>query len=968
MEMQRGPWEDYARPATPRIVVPTQPAPRYPEQEQIQRGQAEAAPLEAPRVRSTIRNNEVGAQRTEQTITQSDTLGHNFTDEQAMRSRFEGLPDVRNYHAVLPVAEAARNANNRGSGALDLVYAFAKVMDPGSVVREGEVQMTENTGGLADRVRGLVQRAQTGSGLPPNVRAGLIQEINNRVEQYRAAYNQVRKNYFRNAERYGFDPDAAVGPDIADAYQAGPNAPVSAQAPGVGPPAPQSNQTALGAAANAMGGALGAAGLIPQAGPAAPLPAINAPGGVTATNAQESAQASQVAGQGAADTSGAAADPQMETGAARAYNEAWVQAVNSGLDRDQLNQWAVENAPRFFPRWTREAGPPAPMDDRLWNAIEESRRTGRGLDWVPPSIPVSQVAPVNVPGIGEVDLRPALRQQYQDNAANARGAEDRRAFAEEHPFLASIDTAGRQIADTVTLGTASRIAGTLSGRGAAYEHGITGEDWRSRPLESLGGTFAGGARMAYGSTLPRQIGAGAAYGGITDFNNTDGPINVRLSRGAQGAALGAGTNAIMGGAAAAYRSPNAQAILDAGERQGIVIPRYMTGRETAQVATGAVGATPGRIPLARVAERVIGGLRSARDRAASLIGDASDNITAGRRAQRGARTWLEQSEERGAEHFNRVPIAPQTEANLTNTRAVLAEATQGLESNPRLSALLEDPQLVRYRDALTQGGLSWGDMKQFRSTIGRMIGRAQIASEGTHVQDLRALYSGLTRDMEATAAAQGPRALTMFRRANQYWRGREARREGIITDILGRNNDAAPEDAYRQINRWAQQDTGDIGALSRTMRSLPRDDADAVRATIFARMGRATKGQQDEAGTAFSPRVFASQWDGLEPRARALLVPNAAHRRNLDDIALLARTMRNSERFTNTSNTGLGANFGAFTLGGWMTSPGAAAGAAASAYMLGRMLSSPSGSRTLLRALRDPAAFRGLLQDQENDQ
>ena len=52
MEMQRGPWEDYARPATPRIVVPTQAPPRTPDQARIERGNAEAAPLAAPPIRA----------------------------------------------------------------------------------------------------------------------------------------------------------------------------------------------------------------------------------------------------------------------------------------------------------------------------------------------------------------------------------------------------------------------------------------------------------------------------------------------------------------------------------------------------------------------------------------------------------------------------------------------------------------------------------------------------------------------------------------------------------------------------------------------------------------------------------------------------------------------------------------------------------------------------------------------------
>lgn len=503
-------WVDNPPPpprAAPRIVVPNAPPPRTPAQQRIDQGNADAAPYEAPRVRSTIRNTETNTERTGQTIRQSNTNGLNFDNENQLSTRFYALPEVRRYADALPAYLSAREAARGGAGDLNIVTAYGKVMDPGNAVMQGEREGAADTAGFAERMRGYMQSISNGGRLAPEVRQRLIAEMENRVGHYRAIYAQTRKQFARSAEAYGFSVDRVIGPDLNEADQPGPNAPTAPGAPTAANVPPELMAAGNRLMQSAVAG-MGSTGPQPQA------PAINAPGGVTATDARESAQASQVAGSGATDTSGAAADPQMETGAARAYNEAWVQAVNSGLDRDQLNQWAVENAPRFFPRWSSEAGPPPPMNDRLWNAIEESRRTGRGLDWVPPSIPVSQVAPVNVPGIGEVDLRPALRQQYQDNAANARGAEDRRAFADEHPFLASIDTAGRQIADTATLGLASRISGTLSGRGAAYEHGITGEDWRSRPLESLAGTFTGGARLPYGGTLPRQIGAGAAYGCI----------------------------------------------------------------------------------------------------------------------------------------------------------------------------------------------------------------------------------------------------------------------------------------------------------------------------------------------------------------------------------------------------------------------------------------------------------------------
>lgn len=935
MEMQRGPWEDFQqRPPAPvgmpQPVIPREATPQTPE---------------------SRRNTVVNTQRTGQTIQQSATGGHNFSDENSLRSQFQGLPEVRNYQSVAPMVQSALHAAPGGAGDLNIVYGFAKVMDPGSVVREGEVQMSQGTGSLGEQIQGYIQRIRSGGSLPPSVRQRLLREIQTRAEAYRAPYQQYRKQYWSNAERYGFDPEAIVGNDIDAAYQSGPNAPLTASAPGA--PAPADTPSDVPPwLATAVPQALS------QIGPQGPGqgPSINAPGAPTAADPRESAlRSTAVAPE--IDNTGTATNPQFATPQDIAYNEAWASAVNSGADLATLNRWLADNYAHFYP-----GAPPPTVSDDQWAIIEHSRRTGSPLQWEPNRHGVRDLPETIHTPVGDLHPREGMEQQYRDQADRARGAEDRAAWAEEHPILSRVDTAVRQGANTLTLGTTDRIAGLISGRGAAYEHGVTQNDWQDRPLESIGGTVLGGSRLPYGVTLPRQIGLGTAYGGVTSFNEDDGSFTNRLGGAYRGAAGGLAANTLLGGLGRAFRAPNAPAIMEAGERQGVTIPRYMLGRETAQVATGAVGATPGRIPLAGAARETMEGIESARNRAAAEIGNVGDNISAGRRAQAGARAFLDNSEERATQLYNRIPIPPRTRADLTNTRAVLAETTEGLESNPALSAILEDPQLIQFRDALTEGGLSWRDLKTFRTRVGRMIGRAQVAGQGTHIEDLQALYGGLTRDMEATATAQGGRALTMFRRATQYWRGREDRREGVIQTILGRNFNESPEDAYRQINRWAQRDNGDIRALTQTMRSLPADDANAVRATIFARMGRATRGQQDETGEAFSPFVFATQWSGLEPRAKSLLVPNAAHRRNLDDIALLATTMRRSERFTNTSNTGLGTNLGLFTVGG-IASPGTAVGAFGLTYTLGRLLSTPAGSRTFLRALRDPVAFQQLLQD-----
>lgn len=911
----------------PRIVVPTQPTPRYPEQQVIQQGQAEAAPYEGPRARAGVRNTEVNTEHTGQTIRQSDTGGRNFTDENSLRAQYQGQRSVTDYITALPIAQSSRITTPDGPGDLSLVIAYTKVSDPGTASREGEVAAVQGSGSVADQARGFIQRFGHNGTLSPTMRADIRRQIENRINQYRAAYQHSRKQYARDAEAYGFDMDRIIGQDVDQAYQPGTNA-------------PQNN----------LGEDIGNGVLRSLGAPPIHLTNPEPPGlgGITATDSRESAQSAQNVTDAASPTS-ADIGSRTTTPADTAYTEAFSGFINSRdqrtgapPSREQAQEWLNQNYRRFYP----DSQQAPQLTDEAWQPLQRSFEGGQGLNWQAPA--------TGVPTPDELN----------NERDRLRGQEARAAWAEEHPVLAGVDTVGRRIANTATLGLADHLAARLEGENPSFEHGVTAEDWRSRPVESIGGTMLGGARLPYGSTLPRQMGLGAAYGGATGYNESDGPLSERLGNAYRGGATGLGVNTLVGGLGRAFRAPNADAILEAGARQDITLPRYMLGRETAQVATGAVGATPGRIPLASAARRTIEGIEGARNRAAAEIGDVGDNFSAGRRAQAGARSFLDRTEERAAELYNRIPIAPRTWAGLDNTRAALSEVTEGMESNPRLSALFDDPQLIGYRDALTEGGLSWRDMKDFRTRLGRLIGRAQVASQGPHVDDLRTLRNALTRDMEATAEAQGGRALTMFRRATQHWRGRETRREGVIQDILGRNFDASPEDAYRQINRWAQRDTGDTTALAQTMRSLPRDDANAVRATLFARMGRSTKGQQDETGEAFSPFVFATQWSGLEPRAKALLVPNRSHRRNLDDIALLATTMRRSERFTNTSNTGLGTNLGLFTVGG-IANPGAAAGGFGGTYALGRLLSSPAGSATFLRALRNPEAFQGLLQDQE---
>lgn len=217
------------------------------------------------------------------------------------------------------------------------------------------------------------------------------------------------------------------------------------------------------------------------------------------------------------------------------------------------------------------------------------------------------------------------------------------------------------------------------------------------------------------------------------------------------------------------------------------------------------------------------------------------------------------------------------------------------------------------------GELSWQDLNHFRSIVGRIVGQPSLTSDGAQIDQLRKLYGALSEDMRATAQAQGPGALKAFERANTYFRARQDRIENVVSDILGKDLNASGEDAFRAIERAAAAN-GDAVKLARTLRTLPDDEANAVRATIFDRLGTVSKGRQDETGLVFSPSDFVTHWNGLSSRAKSALFPGEKYRKDIDDLVRIAASQKGAQSYANVSRTGNAVN-GIALLSGFFTNP-----------------------------------------------
>jgi len=115
--------------------------------------------------------------------------------EDTLRQNYVKMPEVTGYKEVVTAFNSATTAGNTLAGDLNLVYAFAKAMDPGSVVREGEQVMIARTGGVFDRLKGMVESINGGARLTPEIRMALMNELNTRVLAWQRQHDAVRSQY-----------------------------------------------------------------------------------------------------------------------------------------------------------------------------------------------------------------------------------------------------------------------------------------------------------------------------------------------------------------------------------------------------------------------------------------------------------------------------------------------------------------------------------------------------------------------------------------------------------------------------------------------------------------------------------------------------------------------------------------------------------------------------------------------------
>lgn len=142
-----------------------------------------------------------------------------FDDVSSLRKEIQGLPSYKNLSQALPIYRSMAETAGRNSKAsdLNLVYGLGKIMDPNSVVREGEMVMVKNTASLPDWLQGAIASLNGGAALTPETRQAIMTEAYGRVQGYDQAFKQDAEQYRGIVDRNKFNP-ADVIPDFG-AYE-----------------------------------------------------------------------------------------------------------------------------------------------------------------------------------------------------------------------------------------------------------------------------------------------------------------------------------------------------------------------------------------------------------------------------------------------------------------------------------------------------------------------------------------------------------------------------------------------------------------------------------------------------------------------------------------------------------------------------------------------------------------------------
>lgn len=454
---------------------------------------------------------------------------------------------------------------------------------------------------------------------------------------------------------------------------------------------------------------------------------------------------------------------------------------------------------------------------------------------------------------------------------------------------------------------------------------------------------------------PMQAGKqGAKIGAVGGFGYGEGTegstVNALIGAGG-GAVLGAGGqklgNALVARSArkADARAENALTAAAAKNQNVDLLPADTGGVTTKRLTSAAAQGPLSAAPIVNAGKRQQEQMGAA---LARQTGDKLPEDEAGALVKQGADLFIKKTSERGSRLYDRAGEA--AKGIKIKPKAAIQTIDENIEALNKLKET--NAPFVKELEKLKRdisGGVSVAGLRDARTSLSSGTFDGKLRS-GNEKRIYKQILNSLSTDIDAGLRSVGrDSAANMFNRADDFWKQRVEQIDEVLEPIVGKGKSG--EDVVAAIQSMATGKRGGVQRLSRLMAELPEEQASAVRSTILDKMGKATKGRQNDAGDVFSASTFLTNWNAMSAKGKAALFRSGDLRKNLDEIARIASSTKEAQRYANHSNTASG------IAGQVILTGGAATGgllplvlASIAQYGAGKLLSNPAFARWLARA------------------
>ena len=134
--------------------------------------------------------------------------GEEFKNEHQLRQELDQNPTVKNFSDVKAGYGRMLEGDKlkTGAGDLAIVYGYMKMLDPTSVVREGEFATAEKTAGVPEQIRVLYNKVLNGERLSEAVRTNFVGAAHQMYSRGMGDVNKINEQYRQIALRNKLNP------------------------------------------------------------------------------------------------------------------------------------------------------------------------------------------------------------------------------------------------------------------------------------------------------------------------------------------------------------------------------------------------------------------------------------------------------------------------------------------------------------------------------------------------------------------------------------------------------------------------------------------------------------------------------------------------------------------------------------------------------------------------------------------